>query len=76
MSTITLESLNEKLKYAPSSILEKIWGYADALLENNELTFKLSEEQKTHLLNQNNVPLEQCIDAEELYKKLKKKYDL
>ena len=46
------------------------------ILENNELTFKLSEEQKTHLLNQNNVPLEQCIDAEELYKKLKKKYDL
>lgn len=76
MSTITLESLNEKLKHAPSSILEKIWGYADALLENNELTFKLSKEQKTHLLNQNNVPLKQCIDAEELYKKLKKKYDL
>jgi hypothetical protein len=76
MSAITLESLNEKLKYAPSSILEKIWGYADALLENNELTFKLSEEQKKHLLKQNDVPLDQCIDAEEVYRQLKKKYEL
>lgn len=76
MNTITLESLNEKLKYAPSSILEKIWGYADALLENKELTFTLSEEQKKHLLKQNKVPLNQCIDAEDVYQQLKQKYEL
>ena len=76
MSAITLESLNEKLKYAPSSILEKIWGYADALLENKELTFTLSEEQKKQLLKQNDVPLNQCIDAEDVYQQLKQKYEL
>ena len=76
MSTITLESLTEKLKYAPNSILEKIWGYADALLENKELTFTLSEEQKKHLLKQNEVPLEECIDAEDAYVELKQKHGL
>ena len=76
MNTITLESLNEKLKYAPSSILEKVWGYADALLENKEPTFTLSEEQKKHLLKQNKVPLNQCIDAEDVYQQLKQKYEL
>lgn len=76
MSAITLESLNEKLKNAPSVVLEKIWGYADALLENKELTFTLSEEQKKQLLEQNDVPIDQCIDAEEVYQQLKQKYEL
>lgn len=76
MSTITLETLNEKLKNAPNSILEKIWGYADALLENKELNFSLSEEQKKQLLKQNDVPFDQCIDAEELYLQLKHKHGL
>ena len=76
MSAITLESLTEKLKYVPNSILEKIWGYADALLENKELNFTLSEEQKKHLLKQNDVPLDQCIDAEDVYQQLKQKHGL
>ena len=76
MSTITLESLNEKLKHAPSSILEKIWGYADALLENRELAFTLSNEQKKILTDQDNVSLEECTDAEDFYKELKEKYEL
>ncbi|WP_338409659.1 hypothetical protein [uncultured Flavobacterium sp.] len=76
METVTIDSLSEKLKNAPSSILEKIWVYADTLLENKELTFTLSEEQKAHLLKQNDVPLDQCIDAEEVYQQLKQKYEL
>jgi len=76
MSAITLESLTEKLKYAPNSILEKIWGYADALLENKELIFTLSEEQKKHLLKQNDVPLDQCVEAEKVYQLLKQKHEL
>jgi hypothetical protein len=76
MGTVTIDTLTEKLKNAPSSILEKIWGYADALLENNELTFTLSEEQKAHLLMQNEVPLDQCMDAEEVYQEVKQKYEL
>jgi len=76
MNAITLASLTEKLKYAPSSVLEKIWDYADGLLENKELSFSLSEEQKKHLLKQNDVSLDQCIDAEEVYQFLKKKHEL
>lgn len=76
MGTVTIDSLSEKLKNAPNSVLEKIWGYADALLENKELTFTLSEEQKEHLLKQNDVPLNQCIEADDVYLQIKKKYEL
>lgn len=76
MGTVTIDTLTEKLKNAPSSILEKIWGYADALLENNELTYMLTEEQKAHLLKQNDVQLDQCIDAEKVYQQVKQKYEL
>jgi hypothetical protein len=76
MGTVTIDSLSEKLKNAPNSILEKIWNYADELLENKELTFTLSEKQKEHLVKQNDVPLNQCVEAEDVYQKLKKKYDL
>ncbi|WMW77090.1 hypothetical protein RF683_06215 [Flavobacterium sp. 20NA77.7] len=76
MRTVTIDAITEKLKNTPSSILEKIWGYADALLENNELTYMLTEEQKGHLLKQNDVPLNQCMDAEEVYQQVKQKYEL
>jgi hypothetical protein len=49
MNTKTFEDLAEKLKYAPSSILEKIWADADALLENKELAFTLTKEQKKNI---------------------------
>lgn len=76
MNAITLEDLTQKLQNAPTSILEKIWGYADALLENRELAFTLSNEQKKILTDQDNVSLEECTDAEDFYKELKEKYEL
>lgn len=76
METVTLATLTEKLKYAPHSVLEKIWGYADALLENKELHFALSEAQKQQLVKQNKTSIEQCIDAEAVYQQLKQKYEL
>ena len=76
MNAITLEDLTQKLQNAPTSILEKIWGYADALLENRELAFTLSNEQKKILTDQDNVSLEDCTDAEDFYKELKQKYEL
>ena len=62
MNAITLEDLTQKLQNAPASILEKIWGYADALLENRELAFTLSNEQKKILTDQDNVSLEDWYD--------------
>jgi hypothetical protein len=76
MNTVTLEDLTEKLRYAPSSILEKIWGYADALIESRDISFTLSEQQKKHLLKQNEVPLDKCVNAEDVYVQLKEKYEL
>lgn len=76
MNAVTIDEITKKLKVAPSSILEKIWGYANALLENKEVAFKLSEKQKAHLLKQNQVSIEECKDAEEIYFQLKKKYEL
>ena len=76
MNAITLEDLTQKLQNAPTSILEKIWGYADALLENRELAFTLSNEKKKILTDQDNVSLEDCTDAEDFYKELKQKYEL
>lgn len=77
MSTITLKDLTKRLQYASPKILERIFGYADALLENTkEQGFVLSEEQKEQLLKQNQVPLEDCIGAKDVYQQLKKKYEL
>ncbi|WHF51551.1 hypothetical protein QGN23_14170 [Chryseobacterium gotjawalense] len=75
MNTITLEDLTKKLQNAPASVLEKIWGYADALLEKKQ-SFELSEEQKKHLKKQNDVPLEECLDADKVFENLKSKHGL
>lgn len=44
--------------------------------KEEEINFQLTEEQKQILLLQENISLDQCIDAEEFYKELKNKYDL
>lgn len=44
--------------------------------ENTTVDFELSEEQKKHLLKQNKVSFDQCIDAEKSYVELKEKYGL
>jgi len=75
MSSISLAKLTEKLKDAPDSIIEKIGKYADALM-NEKQNFVLSEDQKKHLLRQNDVSLDECKDADEVYEQLKKKYEL
>lgn len=76
MNIVTLENLTEKLKDAPSPILEKIWEYADALLEKSSSNFLLSDEQKKHLKKQNNVSIEDCTDAHAVYKQLVEKHEL
>ena len=75
MNSLILKELNKKLQYAPSSVLERILGYADALLEENKThNYELSQSQKEQL--QKEVSLENCKEAEEVYLALKNKYDL
>ena len=38
--------------------------------------YKLTKEQEQHLLKQKNVSIDKCRDVDEVYKELKKKYDL
>ncbi|MCX2680500.1 hypothetical protein OOZ15_11155 [Galbibacter sp. EGI 63066] len=40
----------------------------------DETDFELTEEQKAFLIKQNDVPVEACTSAEEVYKNLKEKY--
>ncbi|MHC5310552.1 hypothetical protein ACYSNM_10895 [Myroides sp. LJL116] len=44
--------------------------------KEEEINFQLTEEQKQILQQQENISLDQCIDAEEFYKELKNKYEL
>ncbi|QBN17606.1 hypothetical protein [Flavobacterium nackdongense] len=77
METLSIDILTKKLKNAPQSVLERVIGYADALLESQEdHSFVLSDDQKKILLKQNNVPLEDCTEAHLVYENLKNKYGL
>lgn len=77
MNSITLDILTKKLQTASPSVLERILGYTDALLDIQEKeSFVLSEDQKRMLLKQNNVPLEDCTEAHLVYENLKNKYGL
>jgi hypothetical protein len=77
MEPLSIDILNRKLKSAPQSVLERVIGYADALLKSQEKeSFVLSDDQKKTLLKQNNVPLEDCTEAHLVYKNLKNKYGL
>lgn len=44
--------------------------------KEEEIDFELTQEQKQILLQQENISLDQCINAEDFYKEMKKKYDL
>jgi hypothetical protein len=76
MNSITYNSLTDKLKNVPQSILERVSGYVDALLDSDIQGFILSEEQKRILDGQENLPLNQFTDADEIYDQLKSKHGL
>lgn len=44
--------------------------------KEDEIDFQLTDEQKKILLDQENISLEDCKDADDFYKEMKKKYDL
>lgn len=78
METITLKMLTEKLKDAPQSVLERVMGYVDALIEPSQMErpYKLSNEQQEILDSQVNEDKSNYIDADKLYTDLKSKYEL
>ena len=77
MDTLTYTSLAERLKNAPYNVLERVAGYLDAILEDKfPGEFILSKEQKKILDSQDNITIDECTEAEELYHKLKKEHGL
>lgn len=78
METISIDLLTRKLKNAPQSVLERVIGYVDALIEptTNAKTYNLSVAQQQILDSQLHSDKTTYTDAETLYTDLKKKYEL
>ena len=78
MNTISIDLLTRKLKNAPQSVLERVIGYVDALVEPtiNTKPYNLSVAQQQILDSQLNADKSTYIDAETLHTDLKNKYDL
>ena len=78
METLTLKLLTEKLKDAPQSVLERVMGYVDALIEPVETkkNYTLSKKQQEILDCQVTSDKSLYTDADKLYADLKSKYEL
>ena len=78
METVSIDLLTRKLKNAPQSVLERVMGYVDALVEpeKNTKPFSISPTQQQILDSQLNSDKSTYKDAETLYTDLKKKYEL
>jgi hypothetical protein len=78
METLSIELLTQKLKNAPQSVLDRVNGYVDALLEPTTITkpYSLTKEQQHILDSQLNSDKSTYIDAETLYTNLKNKHEL
>ena len=78
MESNAIDLITKKLKNAPQSVLERVIGYVDALVEPlaNVKPYNLSKEQQQILDNQINSDKATYTDAETLYTDLKTKYEL
>ncbi len=78
METISIDVLTKKLKNAPQSVLERVMGYIDALVESekNSKPYELSKEQQQVLDSQLSSDKSTYTEAETLFEDLKKKYEL
>ena len=77
MEIISIKLLTKKLKNAPQSILERVNGYVDALVEQpsslNDKPYILSHFQQQLLNSQLNSDKTAYTDADSLYTNLKSK---
>lgn len=78
METTSIDLLNKKLKNTPQSVIERVLGYVDSLLETTSATkpYSLSKEQQQILDSQINSDKTIYTDAETLYTGIKNKYEL
>lgn len=78
METKSIDLLTLKLKNAPQSILERVIGYVDALVDpaTNTSPYYLNIDQEELLDSQLNSDKSTYLDAETLYFDLKNKYEI
>jgi len=78
------QEISDKLKTAPKSILERVLGYLDGILEDNEQnsvfeqnqTYQLSSKQKRELDEMENLTDEDFISSEKFHQSFKEKYGI
>lgn len=76
------QEISEKLKLAPKSVLERVLGYVDGLMNEStdrnfhreNLNYQLSEKQKKELDEMENLSDDNFISSEEFQKSIKEKY--
>ncbi|WP_338374950.1 hypothetical protein [uncultured Flavobacterium sp.] len=78
METVSLATLTKKLKNAPQSVIERVMGYVDALLENSKetKTYLLTDEQQNILNEQVGLNMKEYTEASKVYSNLKDKHEL
>ncbi|OYU83737.1 MAG: hypothetical protein CFE24_10035 [Flavobacterium sp. BFFFF2] len=78
MHAASLDLLTKKLKNAPQSVLERVIGYVDALVEPSSISKSqaLTTEQQQILDSQLNADKSNYTPAELIYADLKNKHEL
>ena len=78
METVLLDTLTKKLKNAPQSVIERVIGYVDAIMENSKETksYLLTEEQQNILNEQVGLNMKEYTEASKVYSNLKDKHEL
>ncbi|SHE48605.1 hypothetical protein [Chryseobacterium takakiae] len=76
MESVTLKNIQQLLKDAPESVLEKVLGYIEAILKDESNTFTLSEEQKVSLQKIKKRAYEQHTEIDTFLNEMKSKYDI
>jgi succinate dehydrogenase/fumarate reductase flavoprotein subunit len=78
METVLLDTLTKKLKNAPQSVIERVIGYVDAIMENSKETksYLITEEQQNILNEQVGLNIKEYTEASKVYSNLKDKHEL
>lgn len=76
MESATLKNINQILKDAPENILERILGYIEGILEEENTDFKLSEEQKESLRKIKKRSYDQHTEIDAFLNEMSSKYGI
>jgi hypothetical protein len=76
MESVTLKNINEILKDAPENILERVLGYIEEILQDENSNFKLSEEQIESLQKIKKRSYDQHTEIETFLNEMSSKYGI